>query len=246
MKKEWTAEERKAFAEKMQAARAKKSQTNEQNTNTEPTVTIPKDKFDELMARLDRIEAKKQQTYRPAEPSINQSGQVIGIKEKYPTNKALYLHLDPRKRLFSEPEFARFAPEQNYSLYWDVKISTYDTAQGVKMSEPRFELEVRRKQLDEQGNILGEYVLGKHVSHEDYDAAVELALTLGMDVDPSMGVEFLDEMRYQNWKMFVKELFFPPKSIAQSNNGKKEMVVGGRVVTFYENPKELNKDISGV
>jgi hypothetical protein len=241
MGRTWTDEQKKAFGEKMKKARLEKT------PKQEAQVTIPESQLNELLERMAKLEAQKQEqiSYAQNEPqraSISSTGQVIGIQEKYPINKALYLHLDPRDRLFKEPQLKRFALRDNYSLYWDIFVSTYTTSSGVKMSEPRFELQIRQKEFDEDGNETGEYHIGKHVSHEDYDAAVELALSLGMDVDPKMGVEFLDEMRYQSWKMFISELFYPPKTIKLTNTGKKEMVVDGRVVTFYENPKDLNRD----
>lgn len=246
MARQWTEEEKKAFGEKMKALREKKAQqAPEQPTEQNPTVEIPADKLDELMKRLERLEAEKQQSAVQS-PTISKSGHIVGIQEKFPTNKAMYLHLDPRERLFNEPEFQRFAPRDNFSLYWDIKTTTYENKQGIHYSEPRFELEIRRKQLNDDGSVAGEYVLGKHISHEDPDAAIELAQALNIDVDPQLGTDFLDEMRYQVWKMFVKELFYPPKQIQQVNGGKKEMVVGGRVVTFYENPRDLNSDLSGV
>lgn len=251
MGRKWTEEEKKAFGAKMKALREEKAkQTVEQIKETgeapKPTVEIPAEQLSELMARLDKLEAEKKQSYQPTQAQISPTGQIMGIQERYPISKALYVHLNPIQRLLNEPAWKRFALEDNYHLLWDVFTTTYTTSTGVKMSEPRFELEIRQKQMDEDGNVIGEYQIGKHVRHEDYDAAVELALSLGMEVDPNMGVEFLDEMRYQDWKMFINEIFFPPKAISQSNNGKKEIVVGGKVVTFYENPKQLNKDISGV
>lgn len=247
MGRKWTDEQKQAFAEKMKKAREEKSKENVDGKHREQAkreITIPESQLNELLERMAKLEAEKQQqvSYQPQQATISSTGQVIGIQEKYPINKGLYLHLDPRERLFNEPQLKRFALRDNYSLYWDVFVSTYTTSSGVKMSEPRFELQIRQKEFDEDGNETGEYHIGKHVSHEDYDAAVELALSLGMDVDPKMGVDFLDEMRYQNWKMFIMELFYPPKTIKVTNTGKKEMVVDGRVVTFYENPKDLNRD----
>lgn len=251
MGRTWTEEQKKAFGDKMKKAREEKAEKAKDGKHREEAaeqvkrqITIPESQLTELLERMAKLEAEKQQqvSYQPQQATISSTGQVIGIQEKYPINKALYLHLDPRDRLMNEPQLKRFALRDNYSLYWDIFISTYTTSSGVKMSEPRFELQIRQKDFDDDGNENGEFHIGTHVSHEDYDAAVELALSLGMDVDPKMGVDFLDEMRYQNWKMFIMEYFYPPKTIKQTNTGKKEMVVNGRVVTFYENPKDLHRD----
>jgi hypothetical protein len=243
--KQWTDEERKAFGEKMKAARATKTNTPQTKTTPTQKIEIPEDKLQVLMERIAALEAEKatRPTAPTQEPTISQSGHVQGIKEKYTINKAAYQHVDPRERLFKEPKLARFAPEENYTMYWRVENTRYQNAQLLWIAEPRFELEVRRKVLDDDGSVKGEYQVGKLVCHEDWDAAVDIANSLGLEIDPQMGPAFIDEMRYQTFRMFVEELFFQPKTIQQVNGGKKEMVVAGTVVTFYENPKDLAKDL---
>lgn len=243
MPKQWTDEERKAFGDKMKAARATKTKTPLETKA--PTIEIPEDTLKVLMDRLSALEAEKatRPTAPTQEPTISQSGHVQGIKEKYTINKAAYAHVDPRARLFKEPKLSRFAPEENYTMYWRVDNTRYQNAQGLWMAEPRFELEVRRKVLDDDGSVKGEYEMGKLVSHEDWDAAVDIANSLGLEIDPQMGPAFIDEMRYQTFRMFVEELFYAPKPIQQVNGGKKEMVVAGTVVTFYENPKDLAREL---
>lgn len=245
MPRKWTDEEKKAFGEKMKAARANKTKNPQTKTTPTSTVEIEESTLKEILDRLKTLEAEKatRPTAPTQEPTISQSGHVQGIKEKYTINKAAYAHVDPRARLFKEPKLSRFAPEENYSMYWRVDNTRYQNAQGLWMAEPRFELEVRRKVLDDDGSVKGEYQVGKLVSHEDWDAAIDIANSLGLEIDPNMGKEFIDEMRYQNFRMFVEELFFAPTAIKQVNGGKKEMVVAGTVVTFYENPKDLVKDL---
>lgn len=245
MPRQWTDEEKKAFGEKMKQARANKTKTPLETNTQKPSVEIPEDTLKELMDRLAKLEAEK--ASRPAEPTqqatINSMGQVQGVREKYTINKAAYAHIDPRERLFDDPKLSRFAPRENYNLYWRVDTSRYQNAQGIWMAEPRFELELRRKALDDDGNVIGEYHVNKLVSHEDWDAAVDIANALGLDIDPNMGKDFIDEMRYQNFRMWLEEQFFQPKPIQRVNGGMKETVVGGKVVTFYENPKDLNKNL---
>lgn len=246
MPKQWTDEERKAFGEKMKASRAAKTKTPLETNTQKPVVEIPEDTLKVLMDRIAALEAEK--ASRPAEqlqqPTITNNGQVQGVREKYTVNKAAYAHVDPRDRLFNEPKLSRFAPKENYSMYWNVLVTRYQNAQGIWMAEPRFELDVRRKVLEDDGTPTGkEYQVGKMVSHEDWDAAVDIANSLGLDIDPSMGKDFIDEMRYQNFRMFVEELFFKPKPIQQVNSGKTEMVIGGTVVTVYENPKDLAREL---
>lgn len=244
MPKQWTDEERKAFGAKMKASRATKTKTPLETKA--PTVEIPEDTLKVLMDRIAALESEK--ATRPVEPlgqpTINNMGQVQGVREKYTINKAAYQHVDPRERLFGEPKLSRFAPKENYSMYWKVLVTRYQNAQGIWMAEPRFELEVRKKVLDDDGTATGkEYQIGTMVSHEDWDAAVDIANSLGLDIDPSMGPAFIDEMRYQNFRMFVEELFFKPKAIQQINGGKTETVIGGTVVTVYDNPKDLDREL---
>lgn len=208
-------------------------------------VSMTQDQFDQLMNRLNKLEQEKATAPTPPseQATISAGGQIIGVKEKFPINKALYAHVNPIERLFSEPRLTRFAPRENYSMYFSVQTTRYQNAQGVHMAEPRFELELRRKLLDDDGSQKGEYVVGKFVTHEDYDAAIDIAQSLGLDIDPNFGREFIDEMRYQQFRTWVEEQFFQPKPIQQVNGGKKELVVGGKVVTFYENPKDLTKSL---
>lgn len=208
-------------------------------------VSMTQDQFNELMNRLNKLETEKATAPTPPSEgaSITAGGQIIGVKEKYPINKAMYAHVNPIERLFSEPKLSRFAPRENYNMYFSVQTTRYQNAQGIHMAEPRFELELRKKVLEDDGTQKGEYVIGKYISHEDYDAAIDIAQSLGVEIDPNFGKEFIDEMRYQQFRTWVEEQFYQPKPIQQSNGGRKEMVVGGKVVTFYENPKDLAKEL---
>jgi hypothetical protein len=91
--------------------------------------------------------------------------------------------------------------------------------------------------------VRGAWQIGQFVSHEDYDAAVDIAMALGIEVDPEFKKEFIDEMRYQQMKLWLTEKLLPKKTVKSQNSGVKQEVVGGMAVTFYENPKDLNRDI---
>lgn len=245
-----TPEQRKAASERMKAMHAAKKAAKENQTNEVPTapelpttnkVEIDEDKLNYILEELNRL---KNQNPTPLQQAQLSGNGVVGITEKYSTNKSSYA--DPRPRLFEEPEFQRFAIKDNYEITYDVLITRYQSAQGLWFTEPRFELELLRLDLDEEGNTKRKLLVQKFVKHEDYDAAVDIANALGMQIDPSMSKEFTDEMRYQDIKMWLKEQFYPPKPIQQTNNGKTEAVINGTVVTVYENPSELNRQISGV
>ncbi len=249
--REWTPEQRKAFAEKMAAKRAvakaaKEIKEKQPKAEAPTTPVITEDQLKALMDRLAELEKTKaaqapyQAPYQAPTAQITPTGQIVGITEKFPVNKALYAHVNPIERLLKEPKLSRFAVAENYTFKFDIQTSRYQTKMGTWLSEPRFELEVRKKVLDDDGNKVGEYSIQKFVQHEDYDAAVDIAMALGIDVDPAMGKEFIDEMRYQGFRMFVEELFFPARP-SQKNSAKSERVINGTVVTFYEDPKDLIK-----
>jgi hypothetical protein len=273
MPKQWTDEERLAFGKKMKALKAKKLEEEKvimtgpytpeevaqaakdgkvelhkpvEEIKENTGVTLTQEQFDAIMAKLAEVDVLKAQNLQGlAAPAATLTPRgVVGTQDKYPINKSLYS--DPRERLYDEAKLSRFNLRENYSIYWKVEITRYQTAQGLWMQEPRFEMELRRKDLDENGKSMGEYVVQKFVGHEDYDAAVDIATSIGVDIDPAFGKDFIDEMRYQQIRMWLEELFFPPKTIQQVNGNKSERVVGGRVVTFYENPKDLNRDLQGV
>ncbi len=247
-----TPEQRKAASERMKAMHAAKKAAKVLEEPTEvpqpeqpKKIEIDEDKLNYILSELDRLKSEKPAPAPQAtqQPFIGQRG-VVGSTEKYSTNKSLYG--DPRERLYNEHEFKRFAIRDNYELTWEILVSRYQTAQGLWFTEPRFEMELRRLDLDEEGHVKRKYLVQKYVKHEDFDAAIDIAKALGMEIDDSMSKEFIDEMRYQDMKMWLKELFYPPKTIQSSNSGKTEAVIGGTVVTVYENPADLNRELHGV
>lgn len=242
-KKEWTEEERKAFGEKMKAGRAAKANSPTEQTTSEPkTVEISEDKLNYILEELGRLKANNQN--QPLQQATLGAKGVVGTTEKYSTSKNLYE--DPRERLLNEPDFQRFAIRDNYEITWEILVSRYQTAQGLWFTEPRFELELRRLDLDEEGRTKRKFLIQKYVKHEDFDAAIDIAKALGIEIDDSMSKEFIDEMRYQDIKMWLRDVFFPPKTITASNSGQTQAVINGTVVTVYENPKDLNRELSGV
>ena len=249
-------EQKKAASDRMKAMHAAKkaAKLSQEQPVPEPTtapelpppekkVEISEDKLNFILEELSRLKSQ-QVPQQPLQQATMGARGMVGSTEKYATNKSLYS--DPRDRLFNEQEFQRFAIKDNYELTWDILVSRYQTAQGLWFTEPRFEMELRRLDLDEDGQVKRKYLIQKYVKHEDFDAAIDIARALGMEIDDTMSKDFIDEMRYQDIKMWLRELFFPPKTIQQSNGGKTEAVIGGTVVTVYENPKDLNRELQGV
>lgn len=215
-------------------------------------VEMTSEQFDELMNRLNRLENEK----LAAQPQVNQvvsgapqahispSGQLMGEQVKHDLDKSKYP--DPRERLYDEKEFSRFALRDNINLYWNVFVTRYPNAFGVRVAEPRFQIEMRPRRFEADGTYQGkEWVRQVLVMHEDPDAAIETANLLGVEVPPVLDKEFLDEMRYQRCKLWLKDLLLPqPPSVTNQNNNRGEMVIGGMVVATYENAQDFNKALS--
>lgn len=162
----------------------------------------------------------------------NARGGLVGTFEKYAVNPAHYP--DPCARLAQEPRLQRFAFPANYELVFEVATTSYQTKDGVNTREPKFTLELNRIVYDEDSGAPtnGRYVVCRAIFHEDPDAALVVAHDNGIDVDSMNEKRFLDEMRYLRMRDWLLEAFYPPKS--QQKRSKKEMVIGNRLVEYFE------------
>lgn len=229
-KKEWTEEERKAFAEKMKAARAKKPEIEEKEEDI-----LSSEDIQALVRRVKELEsnfarsATKTDFYQ-ARPEINREGALIGSFEKYIVDPARYP--DPCERLSHEPRLKRFAFDINYELKFTVSTVQYQTQDGVNTREPRFTLELINVHMDDQGNPTNKrHVIRTCILHEDPQAAIEIARQNNIEIGDDQKA-FLDEMRYLRMRDWLLEAFYPAKP--QTNNNAKEEVIGNQVVRVYE------------
>lgn len=224
-----TPEERKAWGEKMKAARAKKAEP--QVTAPEPQVTVNQEPdLQELLARIKELEAKNNNYVAPNQPQVTARG-IIGTVEKYSTNPALYS--DPRERLANEPRLTQFAFKTNYELAWLVDTTSYETKDGINMKEPKFTLQLNKIVLDDEGMpTTKRIVINKIIMFEDPQTALVVARDHGVEVDESRETDFLNDMRYLRLRDWLFDTFYPPKPTSLSRQ--KQEVIGGQLVNVFE------------
>ena len=226
-RKQMTPEERKAFGQKMKAARAAKS------TKKEPTVDT--DNVTALLKRIEELEQRQFFTPPPSAPAV-----AVRSITKFSVDPNDYP--DPRERLANEPRLEEHAFKKNYELSWKVGRVNYDS-NGVHYLEPKFQIELwgiyRDPETGEQTNK--RYKIHKATFFEDPTAAVQLAHEKGLDTT-NLEREFMDEMRYLSMRDWLMECFYPAKPTGQKSN-KKEEVIGNRLVEVFEINSETAETI---
>lgn len=169
------------------------------------------------------------------------NGRVIGTFEKYMTAADRYPN--PVFRLKEEPKLARFAFPLNYDLNYEVGISEYETIDGIRTKEPKFQLELVRIMMDEETGepTDGRYIICRLIMHEDPEAAMVIAHDNGLEVETEDEEFFLNEMRYIRMRDWLFECFYP--SPVKAHKNLREMVINGRLVTYYEVNDEQSQGI---
>lgn len=254
MPRKWTEEEREAVRERLRLAREKKAALHAQaaaETPKQPEPVAPATTEQDYQALLRHV-AELTETVRrlqqqpapaalPQTPQFGHTGRLVGTLEKHLVDPKAYP--DPRTRLASAMP-PRIAFEHNYELGWEIQTTTYETKDGLNMKEPRFILELRKIVMDEDSGepTKGRYVICKMMFHEDPQAALTIAHEKGLEIDEGNQKFFLDEMRFLRMRDWLLEAFFPPKP-SQEKKSRKEVVIGGRLVEFFEvndaNPQAL-------
>lgn len=258
-KRQWTDEERKAFGEKMKTARQNKNpqtkelqddkvdQVSQADFIPEPTETISGEtELDELKRQIQELKdmqwaAMVAKAQNPQEASAA-GGKLTGTFEKYTTDVDHYPN--PIERLSQETRLQRFAFPLNYELNYIVGVSEYTTIDGIRTKEPKFELELIRIMMDEDTGepTDGRYILCRFIMHEDPDAALTIAQEQGLIIEEESEEKFLNEMRYLRMKDWLIECFYPAPAAKASN--KRDMVINGRLVTYYEKNNEEGVSVS--
>lgn len=207
--------------------------------------------YAEILRRLSEVEAnasywrnealKSQVGGNPAGPQAGQAG-LIGTYEKYKVDPSLYP--DPRQRLSHEPRLQRFAFDMNYELAWTIGVSSYKTIDGINTKEPKFTIELNKIVLDEDTGEQtdGRYTICRAIFHEDPEAALVVAREQGVNVEDFEEKAFLDEMRYLRIRDWLLEAFYPPKPQQEKKN-KKDMVIGGKLVEYFEINSESSESV---
>jgi hypothetical protein len=238
-KKNWTDEERKAFAEKMKASRNKEE--------TVDKVELTQEQFQALMERLSKLEStSKESTPGRENVQLNDLGRAVGIMQKYSVDARDYD--DPRPLLMDLPELQRFAFKENYFLNWDVEQLMYETKFGTSYSVPKFILKLYKRlyeddgtptpdidratgvqRVDDQGKpMFRSYLVQRFTTTTDPNAAVSEARRMGLSIENANTREFLDQMRFLEYKNWLLEVFQPkkPSTARRTEN----MVVGSTQV----------------
>lgn len=265
-KKNMTPEERKAFGEKMKAARAAKAQSL-QNTPTDQTIRdelgeslqnafeLPPEPVDpgipgevdvaELQRQIKELQAAMFMQNLPLQQRQGtQAGPrgLIGTTEKYIIDPDNYPN--PCGRISQEPKLERFAFSMNFELNFKIETTEYTTIDGIRTKEPKFTIELIRIHIDEDTGLatVGRHTVCRGIFFEDPDAAIVVARENGLEVDESNEKAFLDEMRYIRFRDWVLEAFYPPKP-SQEKANKKEMVIDGKLVDYFEVNSEQSETI---
>lgn len=253
-RKVWTDEEKKAFSIKMKAIRAERLAkeaaekaevgtpaeqipVSEPKTEVAPepqTTNAPEQNTEELLRHALEAIANltgQLQNNGPAGPQL-QNGKLLGTTEKFPTDPSRYP--DPRERLANEARLQRFGFKENYELGWNIGTSSYTTIDNIRMTEPKFTLDLINVVHDESTGERtgGRFVEYRMVLHEDPDTALLIARTNGINVDTYAELDFLNEMRYLQMRDWLIECFYKPTNTAQRKH--KEMVINGKLVDYYE------------
>lgn len=252
MAKEWTDEERKAFGEKMRAAKRAKHVTEvpveEIDEIFSEPVEDPEDHYaeeqglDELKRQMKEI----QETNALLKAALLGGGQKQGLNlgkdnkltgevEKYLLDPNNYP--DPTLRLRKEPRLQPLAFDYNYELDYSVATSSYETKTGINMIEPKFHVTLNRIVLDDQGEQTDKrYIARKLIFHEDPQAALVIARDNGIEVDRTDEARFLNEMRYLRVRDWLFDIFWPKP--AQAQQGIREEVIGGTLVQVFTKNSE--------
>lgn len=259
-KKNMTPEERKAFGEKMKAARAAKQvEKIEQVTDiglqeqptlpdvpigVDPITTISQDDLNSMLSYIKELESAnwRKSNQQTEGLQLNSGGGLVGTVEKFSTEATSYP--DPVERLKTEDRLKRFAFVDNYDLDFNIKTISYTTIDGIRTKEPKFELNLIRKMYDDMGELTnGRYTVCRLIMHEDPDTAIQIAQDNGIVVESEDEKTFLDEMRYLRCRDWLLECFYPAPVKREEN--KREMVIDGKLVEYFEVKNEEGTTTQG-
>jgi hypothetical protein len=212
----------------------------EQPVIEEKTDFAPEPSVQDLMLQIAELKAlhwqAQAQGNAPQGVTAGGTGKLTGTYEKYAIDPANYP--DPTARIAVHPKLQRFAFDLNYELIYTLGTSEYTTIDNVRTREPKFSLELVRVVMDEETGepTNGRYVICRLVMHEDPETALIIAREQGLPVNENGELEFLNEMRFIRMRDWVLECFYPAPVKAESN--KREMVINGKLVTYYEKNNE--------
>lgn len=224
-------EQKKALSERMKEKWAAKKAQAPEFKEGEVTETVSRQDYNELLRQVEELKGMFAQKAPQVAPHMTNTGKLIGRVDKFIVDPANYAN--PCARLAQEPRLQRFAFTINYDLDFKVSSTQYQNLEGVNMREPKFTLELYKVVMDDEtGEPTDQrYVLGRWIGHEDPEAAIVIARENGIEIDETDERKFLDEMRYIRMRDWLLEIFYP--RAAQPARGRKEVVVGGKLVELF-------------
>lgn len=248
-KKQWTPEERAAFAEKMKAARAAKTQHKAEETvkeveDSKVEAQTANPTIEDLIKQVEEL--KKAQFFnQPQQQPLARTVTKYSIRlSDYP---------DPRSRLMEEPRLIQKAFKQNFVLEWYIRPHRYDAKDGVHYTEPGFRVELWRRAEDPKTGELTDktFLVQKATFFEDPDSAIQAAHDHGVNISDQQEKDywnpqeraFLDEMRYLRIRDWLFQIFWPAP--VQARDNVREEVFGNalRPVKILETSSESPKSI---
>lgn len=221
---------------------APKTVTNQPDEPVDPG-PVQETEVEQLRRMVMELQSKFINQDRPEGRSFDGKGGLVGTVDRYPVDPALYP--SPVERLREEKRLQRFAFKDNYELNFICNPTRrYQTIDGHWQREPQFNLELIRVIFDEETGdpTNGRYVICRGIFFEDPETAVVVAREQGLEVDEENEMDFLNEMRYIRMRDWVIEAFYPPKPVQEKSN-KKEMVIDGKLVDYYEINSETSETI---
>lgn len=237
-KKQMTEAEKKAWGAKMKVAREAKAQTLE--VEEKPEVIADEQGFDALKRQVQESAEtiallKTALLGRDAAPVTDKMGEALEEFERYSLDPQDYP--DPTNRLSKESRLVAVNFLYNYELDYTVGRSRYQTATGRWTIEPKFQIQLNRIKLDDEGAQTSKrYMLRRIIFHEDPDAAIVVAHENGIEVDKDNHKQFLDEMRYIRCRDWLFDIFWPKP--AQPQEQITEEVIGGTIVQVFTKSSE--------
>jgi hypothetical protein len=246
-KKPMTEEQKQVLRERLALARAARKP--KQTLSTEPvSVNIRPDikpatptSQDALLETLIKMVDQMQNTRpNPSETnniSLNGNGQIQGVINKYPIDKAFYT--DPVEELlaYADKAMPSMAVRTLYDIVWEFTDRPYQSAQNIWYNEPWHVIHLYKRMFDDQGepvttlDELGnkdEVVIDWRTGYffEDDVLVQQYANQHGLvNYDAT---EIANELRITRMKRWLRDVFFPPKPT--SNFNAKQIVVNGQVV----------------
>jgi hypothetical protein len=196
-----------------------------------PGVTLTNEQFEMLLNRFSGM-GKEPDTTTP----------TVGIVERFPIRPDAYVN--PVEMLYDIPKLRRFGLRENYVIDWKVSTTRYETRQGQWYMEPRFELTLKRKQFNEEGEEVVKHdkhgkpfhpriVLGRASFFVDPPADMIEAELAGL-ADADLSDEELQErMFFWRYSMWIEERLMP-KLPDFTTNAMKEEVIGGKAYEIEE------------